>query len=159
MNFAVGDKAVHKIHGVGEICGVETLEYGGCPQDYYLMKILDNGIKIRFPKALSNGVIRTIISKDEIGNVYAILRQPGRTQSAVWNKRKKGLAEKIRTGGILEIAEVLRDLNKRKTGKGLSFGEKDIWEKAKSRIVLEISAAQGKTEIEVSAEIDEVLIS
>lgn len=159
MNLKTGLKVVHKTHGVGTISGVETKNYGAGPQDYYLLKIDSSGLVVRFPKGSANAIVRSLVSETEISKVFSILKAPPRSYSMVWNRRKKELTEKIRSGSLCEIAEVLRDLSclKSKTGKELSFGEKEMLEKARERIVDEISAAKSLDISELRSELDSML--
>lgn len=157
MEFKTGNKVVHKTHGVGIICGIEAQNFGTGPQDYYLLKILETGMMIRFPKAANTTVIRSLASDEEIAQIYNVLKSPPRSYSMVWNRRKKELTEKIKSGSLMEIAEVLRDLSRLGSGKDLSFGEKEMLEKAKSRIINEISAAKSMREDEVEEQLQQVL--
>lgn len=158
MNFKAGAKVVHKTHGVGVISGIETLNYGAGPQDYYLLKIESTGLIVRFPKNVNSTLVRGLISECEIDQVYSILRSPPKTYSSVWNRRKKELTEKIKSGSLFEIAEVLRDLSKMRSSKELSFGEKEMLEKARARLVIEISASRGVSHLQIEAELDQCLL-
>lgn len=157
MDFKTGNKVVHKTHGVGVICGVEAQNFGSGAQDYYLLKIVETGMIIRFPKAANTSVIRNLASDEEIAQIFGVLKSPPRAYSMVWNRRKKELTEKIKSGSLMEIAEVVRDLSRLGSGKDLSFGEKEMLEKAKSRIINEISAAKSLGEAEVELQLKEVL--
>ena len=157
MDFSIGDKAVHKTHGVGIITGVEALNFGGGNQEYYLLQILSTGVTVRFPKAGGTKIIRKVVSESEIPRIYQILTGPSRNYSMVWNRRKKEYLEKINSGSIFDIAEVLRDLSNLRSGKDLSFGEKEMLEMAKARLVDEISAAKSLGEEAVNAELDTIL--
>lgn len=158
MDFKSGAKVVHKTHGVGVISGIETLNYGTGPQDYYLMKIESTGLTVRFPKNVKSSIVRSLITETEIQKVFSILRSAPRNYSTVWNRRKKELMEKIKSGSLFEIAEVLRDLNSMKTSKELSFGEKEMLEKARARLINEISAARAINDTIVEAELDQILL-
>ena len=157
MEFILGGKAVHKTHGVGIITGVETLNFGGGDQEYYLLQILSTGVTVRFPRGSGTKIIRKVVSEDEIPKIYQILTGPSRNYSMVWNRRKKEYLEKINSGSIFDIAEVLRDLSNLRSGKDLSFGEKEMLEMAKARLVDEISAAKSMGEEAITAELDTIL--
>lgn len=158
MNLKSGAKVVHKTHGVGIISGIETLNYGTGPQDYYLLKIESTGLIVRFPKNVQSSIVRSLITEAEIEEVYSILKAKPKNYSTVWNRRKKELTEKIKTGSLFEIAEVLRDLSRMKESKELSFGEKEMLEKARARLVNEISAARSVGEQDVELELDQILL-
>ena len=156
-NLEEGAKVVHKAHGVGTICGVETLLLGGVSQDYYLLKIDASGLVVRFPTVSGSHQVRGLVDEKEIREVYEILGSPPRNYSMVWNRRKKEFLDKIKSGSLFEIAEVLRDLSRLGDGKELSFGEKEMLEKARERIINEISAARSQTSKEVGDELDQYL--
>lgn len=158
MNLKSGAKVVHKTHGVGIISGIETLNYGTGPQDYYLLKIESTGLIVRFPKNVQSSIVRSLITEAEIEEVYSILKAKPKNYSTVWNRRKKELTEKIKTGSLFEIAEVLRDLSRMKESKELSFGEKEMLEKARARLVNEISAARSVGEHDIELELDQILL-
>lgn len=157
MDFTIGDKAVHKTHGVGLIIGLETLNFGGFDQEYYLLQILSTGVTVRFPKLGGHKIIRQVVAESDIPRIYQILTGPGRSYSMVWNRRKKEYLEKINSGSLFDIAEVLRDLSNLRSGKDLSFGEKEMLEMAKAKLVDEISASRSLNEATVNAELDNIL--
>ena len=150
-----GNKVVHKTHGVGEIQGTEVLQLGGEKQDYYILKILATGLKVRFPKQATTNIVRRLVDELEIAEIFDIISSPAKTYSMVWNRRKKEFNEKINSGSIFDIAEVFRDLRNKDDGKDLSFGEKEMLEKAKARLVSEIAAARSVTEDEIERIVDE----
>ena len=159
MVFECGHKVVHKTHGVGEIQGSEVLELGGHQQDYYILKIVSTGLKVRFPKQSSQQIVRSLVSELEIQKIFEIISAPAKSYSMVWNRRKKEFNEKINSGSIFEIAEVYRDLKNKTDGKELSFGEKEMMEKAKARLVSEIAAARSVDDQEISVLIEDTKVS
>ena len=110
MVFECGHKVVHKTHGVGEIEGSEILDLGGQQQDYYILKIVSTGLKVRFPKQTSTQIVRNLVTEAEIEEIFEIITSPAKTYSMVWNRRKKEFNEKINSGSVFEISEVFRDL-------------------------------------------------
>lgn len=156
MTYISGHKVVHKTHGVGEIQGSEVLDLGGQQQEYYILRILATGLKVRFPKCSSQDVVRSLVNQDEIEQILGIVASPAKSYSMVWNRRKKEFNEKINSGSIFDIAGVYRDLRNKVDGKELSFGEKEMMEKAKDRLVSEIAASQARSE-EVVTEMIEKL--
>lgn len=159
MNFPAGYKVVHKTHGVGEIQGVEILALGGLSQDYYILRILASGLMVRFPLINSAAVIRELVRDDDIERIFVILQGPPKTYSAIWNRRKKEFTDKIRSGSLFEIAEVLRDLSSKDRLRQPSYGEKEMIDRAKARLVSEISAAKNGNPADVERQIDIVLES
>ncbi len=156
MSFAAGHKVVHKTHGVGVIQGTEVLALGGQPQDYYILRIIESGLMVRFPKT-SQGLIRELVNDDDIGNIVKILRSNPKTYSTIWNRRKKEFSDKIRSGSVFEIAEVLRDLVGKDKLRVPSFGEREMIERARARLVSEIMAAKNSEIAAAEAMIDQAL--
>jgi CarD family transcriptional regulator, regulator of rRNA transcription len=142
--FIEGDMAVYPAHGVGVIEAIETQTIAGIDQDFYIMKILDNDMKIMIPTASSDNVgLRAIISKKEAETVLAILGdRDSEIGSQTWNRRYREYMEKIKTGSIHEVAAVLRDLYLLSVDKDLSYGERKMMDTAKSLLVTEISLAR-----------------
>lgn len=156
MSFTAGHKVVHKTHGVGEIQGTEVLALDGMKQDYYILKIYATGLTLRFPKN-SNGMIRDLVNEDDIRRILSILRENPKTHSSVWNRRKKEFSDKIRSGSVFEIAEVLRDLTGKDRMRQPSFGEKEMIDRAKSRLISEIAAARGAAADDVEIMLEQAL--
>lgn len=159
MVFESGHKVVHKTHGVGEIEGTEILDLGGQTQDYYILKIVSTGLKVKFPKQSSMQIVRNLVSELEIQKIFEIISSPAKSYSMVWNRRKKEFNEKINSGSIFEISEVYRDLKNKDDGNELSFGEKEMMEKAKARLVSEIAASRAVGDDVISDLIDETKVS
>ncbi len=156
MSFSAGNKVVHKTHGVGEIQGTEVLALDGMKQDYYILKIYATGLTLRFPKS-SNGMIRDLVNEDDIVRIMSILGEDPKTHSSVWNRRKKEFSDKIRSGSVFDIAEVLRDLTGKDRLRQPSFGEKEMIERAKGRLISEIAAARGAPAGEIEILLDHAL--
>jgi CarD family transcriptional regulator len=154
--FVIGEKAVYPVHGVAEVVAMEKRDIGGAQTSVYILKILETGLKIMVPTANAATVgLRELIGSKQVKEVYAILKSrdvPRDTQT--WNRRYREYMEKIKTGSIFEIAEVLRDLCVLRTTKDLSFGERRMLENARMLLVKEIACAKAMPEDKVAAEID-----
>jgi CarD family transcriptional regulator len=158
MSFRVGDKAVYPAHGVGVIKRIESKDIGGARQDFYVLQIIASGATLMVPISASLKVgMRGLISVQDVEQVYSILKSAGIISQTTWNRRFRQFNDKLRTGSVADIAEVLRDLNSLRTTKDLSFGEKKMMDKAKSMIVAEISAASHKAEEDVEKELSVIL--
>src|SRR5574340_883331 len=153
--FKVGDLAVYPAQGVGIIEAIEYREGMGSKQNYYIMNILGNGMKIMIPTDSAASVgLREVIPVEEIPKVYAILRNKDVIiDRQTWNKRYREYLEKIKTGSVFEIASVLRDLFILKIDKNLSFGERKMMDTAKSLLVKEISVASKSEETKIEQEL------
>ena len=142
--FKVGDNAVYPGHGVGRVTAIETKEILGKHHMFYTIEIIDSGMKILVPRDNVKSVgLRPIISKEEASQVLDILKvKDVKIDTQTWNRRYREYMEKIKTGSVFEIAEVLRDLFLLKVDKELSFGERKMLDTARSLLMLEISIAK-----------------
>jgi CarD family transcriptional regulator len=158
LTFRVGDKAVYPAHGVAEITGIEKREISGTAQTFYILRILENGMRIMVPMKNAGAVgLRAIVGKEEIKEVYDILRSKEvSVDGQTWNRRYREYMEKIKTGSVFEIAEVLRDLSLLKFDKDLSFGERKMLDTAKSLLVKELAVAKNTKEEKIARELDEI---
>lgn len=161
MQFKPGDKAVYPAHGVGEVKAIETREISGNKQTFYILKILDNGMTIMVPTQNVKSVgLREIIGEDQVEEVYEILSERDITvDNQTWNRRYREYMDKIKSGSVYEIAEVLRDLSLLKFEKELSFGERKMLDTARSLLVKELAIAQGMGEEEILKEIQKIFKS
>lgn len=160
LPFKVGDKAVYPAHGVGEVTSIESREISGSKQLFYVLKILDNGMKIMVPTNNVNAVgLREIISDTEVQAVYAILKEREIViDNQTWNRRYREYMDKIKTGSVYEIAEVFRDLSLLKMEKELSFGERKMLDTARSLLVKELAFAECRDEEELEIELEELFL-
>jgi CarD family transcriptional regulator len=159
LAFRVGDKAVYPAHGVGEITSIETREISGQKQTFYILRILENGMKIMVPMKNAGSVgLRQVISRDKVREVFTILREKETSigNSQTWNRRYREYMEKIKTGSVFEVAEVLRDLYLLKYGKELSFGERKMLDTARTLLVKELSIAKNVKEETVEEELKHI---
>jgi CarD family transcriptional regulator len=157
--FKVGDLAVYPAHGVGRIESIESKKIGGNRQDFYIMRIFENDMKIMIPVQNADNVgLRPLIAPGDISDVYEILKSREiSVNSGTWNRRYREYMEKIKTGSIYELAEVLRDLTVLKEDKELSFGERKMLETARNLLIKELSVTRGVEEEQISEEIDDIL--
>lgn len=156
--FEVGDKAVYPVHGVAEVVSLEDRDIGGMATSVYILKILETGLTIMVPTTNAQTVgLRGIISKTEVAEVYDILKSKEVARDTqTWNRRYREYMEKIKTGSVFEIAEVLRDLCLLRNNKDLSFGERKMLETARGLLVKEIAVAKKSDEVEVAEEIETI---
>lgn len=141
--FKVGDHAVYPGHGVGRISSIEYKEILGTKHEFYSVLIIETGMKIMIPAANIKSVgLRPLISKEEALKVVGILKDKNvKIDTQTWNRRYRDYMEKIKTGSVFEIAEVLRDLYVLKVDKELSFGEKKMLDTAKNLLLKELNLA------------------
>ncbi|MBT4364266.1 MAG: CarD family transcriptional regulator [Desulfobacterales bacterium] len=157
MQFYPGDLAVYPAHGVGRIEAIESRSVGGETQDFYILKILENSMVIMIPiKSMEVVGLRNVIKKKDIGKVYEVMK--GESDDKIcrqpWNRRQRYYMDKIRTGSLLEVAEIFRDLVHLKERKVLSFGERKLLDNVRGLLVKELCAAKEKDEKTVISEIE-----
>ncbi|MCJ7640443.1 MAG: CarD family transcriptional regulator [Desulfobacterales bacterium] len=151
--FQVGDKAVYPGHGVGVIESIETKQISGTELMFYILRITDNGLTIMIPRDNAVG-LRGVIRKLEIPKVLQILKaRDVEIDTQTWNRRYREYMEKINTGSIFEIAEVIRDLHLLKNEKELSFGERKILDTAKNLLIKELAIVRNVKESDIVKEI------
>jgi CarD family transcriptional regulator len=159
--FKKGDLAVYPAHGVGIIETIETQEISGCRQDFYIIRILDNNMKIMVPiQNVENVGLREIIGHKEVSKLYSILKKRDIViDNQTWNRRYREYMDKIKTGSVYEVAEVYRDLLMLKEEKDLSFGERKMLDTARSLLVKEISLAKKVAEEQIENDLDRMFSS
>jgi CarD family transcriptional regulator len=157
--FAVGDNAVYPAQGVVEVLRIEEKDLGGTRQSFYVLRILNTDHKILVPVASAKERgLRQVISEEEICEIFDILRE--RTiafDKQTWNRRYRSFKEKIDTGSIYDVAEVMRDLYRLKVEKQLSFGERRMLDTARGLVSQELSAARSVDRATVEKELESVL--
>ena len=158
LQFAVGDKAVYPVHGVAEVVALESRDIGGNATNVYVLKIIDTGLKIMVPTVNAGTVgLRDLITAKQVKEVLTILKSrdiPRDTQT--WNRRYREYMEKIKTGSVFEIAEVMRDLSVLRATKDLSFGERKMLDTARGLLIKELAIAKGVGEDKIVAEVDAI---
>ena len=157
--FRLGDLAVYPAHGVGVIESIEDKEISGSSQKFYIMRILDNDMIIMIPTQNARNVgLRGIIDGRAVNQIYEILgSKQHQIEHQTWNRRYRDYMDKIKTGSLFQVAEVLRDLTILKNDKDLSFGERKLLDTAKNLLVKELSIARNRDEGEIEADINQLL--
>ena len=162
QEFNVGDLAVYPAHGVGRIDAIETRVINGEKHDFYILKVLENGMVIMVPTWNVDQVgLRGIIDEDEIPKVYEFIKQKKvlSSETQTWNRRYREYMDKIKTGCLYDVAEVFRDLSLLKTTKELSFGERKLYDTAQVLLVKELSTAANTDETAIISEIESFFVS
>jgi len=160
--FDVGDLAVYPAHGVGEIQSIESRVVNGEKRDFYILKVLENGMVIMIPTDNVDSVgLRTIIDRKEVPKVYKIMqnKKEAVADNQTWNRRYREYMDKIKTGSLYDVAEVYRDLFLLKLTKDLSFGERKLYDTAQVLLVREISTAKQADEDAIISEIEGLFVS
>jgi len=160
--FQVGDLAVYPAHGVGEIMAIESRVVNGEKHDFYIMKVIENGMTIMIPTNNVDSVgLRDVINKKEVSKVYAVMkfRKEGLADNQTWNRRYREYMDKIKTGSLYDVAEVFRDLFLLKLNKDLSFGERKLYDTAQILLVRELSTAKKTDEDTILSEIESLFVT
>ena len=158
--FEVGDKVVYPHHGAGTVVKRETRTVLGEDREYLTIKILHNDMTVNVPSENAEKVgLRGVIDEDMIEIVLAALTGGGTAMPKNWNRRFKHNRDKMKTGDIFELAEVVKNLSLRDHEKGLSTGEKQMFVKAKKILISELMYAKGMDEEETADWLDDVLVS
>lgn len=154
--FKVGDLAVYPAHGVGRIESIESRVVNGETHDFYIMKILENGMVIMIPTSNVESVgLRNVIKTKDIPKIFEVIQdnRDNLIDKQTWNRRYREYMEKIKTGSLYEVAEVFRDLYLLKYTKDLSFGERKLFDTAQILLVKELSTARDTDEETILEEI------
>jgi CarD family transcriptional regulator len=163
--FKKGAKAVYPAHGVVRITGIEVKEICGTKKAYYILNVVDSEATVMVPTDNAQAVgLRPVVRKNQIPKIYKILTDKDNTNNSSnghqsWNKRYREYAEKIKSGNIIEVAKVLKDITLLQNEKNLSFGERRIMDSARALLVKEISIAKSLDEDFVAGEIEKLLNS
>lgn len=157
-NFKSGDKVVYPGHGVGVINSLLTKLIAGTEQRVFEITILSSGMRIMVPVVQAETVgLRKVVDKKAIDKVYAILKDRDfKIDTQTWNRRFREYSQKIKTGSVYEIAEVMRDLSVLSADKELSFGEKKMLDTAQNLLVSEIAISRSRPHEKVMGEIQAI---
>ena len=156
--FEVGDKVVYPHHGAGTVVKKEKREVLGQTREYLTIQILHNDMTVNVPVENAEQVgLRTVIDEDLVNTVVKALTAGESEMPKNWNRRFKHNRDKMKTGDIFELAEVVKNLNLRDHEKGLSTGEKQMFVKAKKILASELMYAKAVDEEEAAEWLDGVL--
>jgi len=156
--YKVGDKVVYPHHGAGTVVKKEVREVLGEKREYMTIQIAHNDMVVNVPTENAERVgLRRVISEEMVVKVVKALSGSGTQMPKNWNRRFKHNRDKMKTGDILELAEVVRNLSLRDHEKGLSTGEKQMFVKAKKILASELMYAKGMDEEECAEWLEGVL--
>ena len=158
IEFELGDNVVYPHHGAGQVQAKEIKEVFGERREYLTIKILHNDMTVMVPTenaALAG--LRRVIDEETVEKVLNVLRDDVSDMPKNWNRRFKHNRDKIKTGDIYELAEVVRNLALRENEKGLSSGEKQMYTRAKKILASELMYALDKNEAEAEEYLDALL--
>jgi len=143
MEFKVGEVVVYPHHGAARIADIEQREIGGEKLDYLVLQILQSDLEVRVPIKNTELVgVRDVVNEEGLQKVFSVLRETDVEEAGNWSRRYKANQERLASGDINKVAEVVRDLWRRDQGKGLSAGEKRMLGKARQILVGELALAE-----------------
>jgi CarD family transcriptional regulator len=158
VKYKVGDKVVYPHHGAGKVLKKEKKEVLGAVREYLTIKILHNDMTVMVPTdSAGRAGLRRVIGESAVKQVLSVLRDDISQMPKNWNRRFKHNRDKMKTGDIFELAEVVRNLAIRDFEKGLSTGEKQMFTRAKKILSSELMYALDMDESEAEAYLDELL--
>jgi CarD family transcriptional regulator len=158
MTFSVGDKVVYPHHGAAVIEGKEKRVFDGQKTDYFVLRITYGDLKVSIPVDKADEIgLREVINDEEVEEVFAVLRKKEARMPTNWSRRFKNHVEKLKSGDIYQVAEVVRNLSIREADKGLSAGEKRMLARARQILVSELTFALNVDEEAAELRLDDVL--
>jgi len=156
--YKVGDKVVYPHHGAGKVIRKEKKEVLGQQREYLTIQILYNEMTVEVPtESADRAGLRRVIAEETVVEVIAVLQDDGSQMPKNWNRRFKHNRDKIKTGDVFELAEVVRNLSIRELDKGLSTGEKQMFGRAKKILASELMYARDMGEDEASEFLETLL--
>ena len=159
MGFRVGDKVVYPHHGAATITSLEKKELFGEKRDYFILKLAYGELTLMVPTDATEEVgIRSVTPAKDVPKVLKVLKKNEPTTNTTnWSRRFKANVEKLRSGDIYQVADVVRSLHQRDKEKGLAAGEKRMLTKARQILVSELTFSKNCKEEEAEQLLDEVL--
>ena len=160
MTFKVGETVVYPHHGAALIEAIETRVIKGEEKTYLVLKVAQGDLTVRVPADNVDLVgVRDVVDSAGLDRVFSVLRQPYTEEPTNWSRRYKANLEKLASGDVIKVAEVVRDLYRRDLDRGLSAGVKRMLAKAKQILVSELALAERTDEEKAAVILDEVLAS
>src|SRR5512136_1011705 len=158
MDFRIGEKVVYPNHGVGIIEEVSRRSVNGIPEEFYMLRIHSNASLVMVPTSNVKSVgLRRIIKKTDVQGLFKMLEEDFFEPEADWKDRYKEHCDKMRTGSIFQVAEVLKNLVYLSLRKSLSFREKRMLDRARQLLISEVACVRGVSEKSVEDHVDRAL--
>jgi CarD family transcriptional regulator len=159
MTFKAGDRVVYPHHGAAIIERTETKEVFGQSTEYLVLRMAHGEMMLSVPVDKAEEVgMRWPISGEDVEDLFEVLQRRDVREPANWSRRFKNHQEKLKSGDVYQVAEVVRNLALRDRDKGLSAGEKSLYNKARSVLVSELSFALDVSEDDATERVDAALV-
>lgn len=160
MGFQVGDTVVYPHHGAALIEEITKRTIRGEEKTYLKLRVTQGDLEIQVPAENCEWIgVRDVVGQEGLERVFEVLRAPYAEEPSNWSRRYKANLEKLMSGDVIKVAEVVRDLWRRNEGRGLSAGEKRMLAKARQILVAELALAEETEEEQAEQLLDEVLAS
>ena len=160
LEFRPNDYVVYPAHGVGQIVSIEEQEVAGFSLELFVISFEKDKMTLRVPtnKATESG-LRSLSSPDVISQAMKTLKGKAKVKRAMWSRRAQEYEQKINSGDLISIAEVVRDLHRTDDQREQSYSERQLYEAALERLTREVAAVSGADELSAAKQVDEVLTS
>jgi CarD family transcriptional regulator len=159
VKFTKGETVIYPQHGACIVMGTKKMEAFGSSQEYLILRTVINEMTLSVPTLKAEEVgVRPPVSADELEDLVAVLSKPDPRVPSNWSRRFKNHQEKLKSGDVYQVAEVVRNLALRDADKGLSAGEKSLFNKARNVLVSELSFALDVSEDDALAKVEAALV-
>ncbi|WP_371037918.1 MULTISPECIES: CarD family transcriptional regulator [unclassified Rhodosalinus] len=160
IEFRPNDYVVYPAHGVGQILSIEEQEIAGLKLELFVISFEKDKMTLRVPtnKATEIGM-RSLSTPDVVSKAMSTLKGKARVKRAMWSRRAQEYEQKINSGDLIAIAEVVRDLHRADDQREQSYSERQLYEAALERLTREVAAVAGGDEVAAARQVDEVLLS
>ncbi|QOL79603.1 CarD family transcriptional regulator [Pseudooceanicola spongiae] len=157
--FRPNEYVVYPAHGVGQIVSIESQEIAGIPLELFVISFEKDKMTLRVPthKATEIGM-RSLSSPDVVSRAMSTLKGKAKVKRAMWSRRAQEYEQKINSGDLIAIAEVVRDLHRSDDQREQSYSERQLYEAALERLTREVAAVAGGDEVAAAKQVDEVLV-
>ena len=158
--FRPNEFVVYPAHGVGKITAVEKQEIAGTEMELFVISFEKDKMTLRVPTAKATSVgMRSLSSPEIVAKALTTLKGKARVKRAMWSRRAQEYEQKINSGDLIAIAEVVRDLHRNDDQREQSYSERQLYEAALERLTREVAAVSGADEISAQKQVDDVLIT
>ena len=159
-DFGTNDYVVYPAHGVGQIVSIEKQEIVGTTLELFVVSFEKDKMTLRVPTHKASEIgMRSLSSPDVVTRAMATLKGKAKVKRAMWSRRAQEYEQKINSGDLIAIAEVVRDLHRNDDQREQSYSERQLYEAALERLTREVAAVEESDEVSAAKKVDEVLLS